>query len=327
MYVFAHDKDFFLRINFFIKNLLFIFFIVLLSLLTASRILGEDRDYAQYLDFYERVTTDYAGRFELGFVSLSLFIKSLGLDFWWLLFVSAFLSLLAKLYLITKLPNYLYWIFIYSIVLYPVHELTQIRVSIALGFGYLGLFFAVREGIKFRVVLFTGFAVLFHWTMLVFVPFIIFVDVFKRRSYLLLLATIVIPSVFLFSSLEFFQVLNRQVLHMLSVADENSANPFSSRNVVFFTILCIGIFNIQKLPDFALPWFYLSVFGLSIWFGLMAVPVFAHRIFELTIFSCFFWVNYLPRNSRIAAMALLALLAVYLLFRLIYIEPLFGPSR
>lgn len=307
-----------------ILKLFFLSFLaIMLSYLSADRFLGMDRDYLQYLDFFQNVDEDYDGRFEIGFVILSIIIKKLGLSFWILLFVSSLLSLSIKIFLISRLRNWPYYLLIYILILYPLHEMTQVRVSIALSFGYLAIFFAFRENLTLRVVCLSVLAVMFHWTLLLFVPFIYGVRFFKKRSLIKILSVVIAPAVLIYSSLEFLYNLNPQVIHMLATAGEMQANPFSSRNIVFVLIIIVGFFNINRLPKAALPWYYLSVFGVSIWYGMMPIPVFAHRIFELTMFSSFFWVSWLPKYSRITAMVFLAILSIYMAYKSLFIDQLF----
>ncbi len=307
-----------------------IFFVLIFGLifswLAAERFLGIDRDYIQYFSFFESLSRSYDGRFELGFVFLNLLVKSVGLSFYFLLFISAFLSLSPKLYLICKNPNWAFWVVIYFLMLYPLHEMTQVRVSIALGFGYLALYFAIRENLSPRVVIFSVLSILFHWTLLIFIPFIVFVDFFKKREIILIVSIILVPTVFIYLSLSFLSYLNPQVTHMVNTANSMQANPFSSRNIIFVSIALIGLANINKIKFYCLPWLYLTVFGISVWYGMMEIPVFAHRIFELTMFSCFLWVPNLPKNSRVIAMTLLAALSVYLFINALYLDPLFRPN-
>ncbi|MEX0606024.1 MAG: EpsG family protein [Marinobacter sp.] len=298
-------------------------FSLFFSWLSAERFLGVDRDYLQYLSFFESLTPSYDGRFEIGFVGLSLFIKSLGLSFGVLLFISALISLSQKFYLIYQGPNKAFWVVVYLLMLFPLHEMTQIRASTAIGFGYLSLFFAIRENLSVRVVVLGVLSVLFHWTLLVFIPFIVFVKFFKMRKFSIVVSLIAFPTVVTYLSLSFLSYLNPQVENIINTASEMHANPFSSRMIIFIIIISIGMANINKIKSDFLPWFYLSVFGISFWYGMVELPVFAHRIFELTMFSCFLWVPSLPKYSRAIAMSLLAVLSIYLFINALYLDPLF----
>lgn len=306
---------------------LFLAFVASLSFFTAFRLFGIDRDYLQYKEFFDSLALEYDGRFELGFVVLSLLIKMAGMPFWVLLFVSAFISFLAKLYLIVRLPNWFFWIVVYLLALYPLHEMTQIRVSIALGFGYLAIYFSTVQKFNFKVVVFSALAILFHWTLLTFIPFIWFIDKFRKRSLFTIGLVVFAPVIIISSSLGLLDYLNPQVSSMMAAADKMEANPFSSRNLIFGTLVILGLSNYNKFPPSVLPFFYVSVFGYSFWYGMISIPVFAHRIFELTLFSYFFWIPALPRYRRLFSMALIGVLSVYLVFNYFYLNPLFGPNR
>lgn len=313
------------------KKVLVNYFILLLiplsAWLSAERFFGLDKDYLQYLQFFESAGRAYDGRFEIGFVWLNLLVKSASLSFFWVLFFSAFISLSAKFYLISRQKNSLFFLLVYFILLFPIHEMTQLRISISLGFAYLSLFFSIRERLSFRVLGLLVLSVLFHWSSLLFFPFVIFSNIIKSKNFFLILLVSLIPPIVIHSSLSLLDYLNPQVSHMLKVASEMDANPFSSRNITFIIIMLLGVVNLRKIPESSMPWFYLSVAGLTLWYGLMSVPVFAHRIFEMTLFSCFFWINSLPKYSRFSALSLLFIFSVYLVFRMLYIEPLFGVNR
>ncbi len=305
-------------------NLSFFLIICTLSYLSAERFLGIDRDYYQYLYFYDTLASGYEGRFELGFVILTFLIRSMFNSFWGLLFSVSLLSLSIKFYILSKLPKSFFWIFLYFLILYPVHEMTQMRVAIALGLGYLSLYFAQTKPSRFVPVLMLAIAALFHWTILIFIPFTLFWQKFTKHGFTLTAGVIVIPAAFMSLLMSTFTVFNPQVMRMIELANEMEANPFSSRNIVFLSIIFIGFYNINKFPNNILPWFYLSLMGISLWYGLMSVPVFAHRLLELTIFSYFMWIPFLPKFSRLISMGLFLILAVYLFINAIYFDPMFG---
>ncbi|SDO28876.1 EpsG family protein [Vreelandella arcis] len=308
------------RLFFLTLTLLFIF---IFSYFTAFRLLGIDRDYFQYKQFFDSLSLDYDGRFELGFVWLSLLIKNFGWPFCVLLFTTAYISLSAKFYLIAKLPNKFFWIGVYFLILLPLHEMTQLRVAIALGFGYLAIYFSINESLSVRVTVLAVLSVLFHWTLLVFVPFVVFSRFLKRRRVSLLILIAFGPVVFIYFSFSFLSYLNPQVPAIVNAASEMQANPFSARNIIFLSIVAIGLANINRIQSDQLPWFYLSFFGIFFWYGMMYIPVFAHRVFELTIFSYFLWIPSLPKFSRLLAMILISLIAIYLFVSVIYLEPIF----
>lgn len=294
-----------------------------LSILAAERILGVDRDYQSYLDFFEIVDWGYSGRFEPGFVIFNLIVKQVFGSFWSLLLLVALVSLLIKFYLISKLPHFLFWVVLYCLVLLPLHELTQLRAALAIGFVYLALYSAAI-GVKRIVTLATVLiAASFHASILIMLPFVLLWPSLSRPSWLIFLGISVAPAAVLFVSIELLVYFNPLVMHLLDIAEQMQANPFSARNLILIAVLAIGAFSLRRLPAPVLPWYYISVMGLGLWYGLMSVPVFAHRLLEVTMFSYFFWVPYLPWRERYLAMLLLLLLAAYLFFYALYIDPLF----
>ena len=294
------------------------------SLLAALRLLGIDRDFDQYRIFFDDLSFPYDGRFELGFVYFSFVIKRSFGSFFALLFFVALLSLVVKFYLILKLPNSWYWLIVYLLVLFPLHEMTQMRVAIAIAFGYLALYlFTNRVGSVWPFLL-LFIASMFQYSILILMPFFIFSKYVKYFDWRILLFLIFSPAILVFNSIEYASFLNPIIFWELNSIGEYSTNPFSILNISLISVVAIGISYANNFPASKLPWLYLSAMGLGLYYGLMEIPVFAHRLLELTIFSYFFWIPYLPKIRRYFAMTIFSVLATYIFAKSIIIDPLFS---
>ena len=260
----------------------------------------------------------------MGFVYFAYSIKKFTDSFTIFLFSSAVLSLLFKISLIVRLPNYRYWLLVYFLLLFPIHEMTKMRVAMAIGLGYFALHLSFnKSGRKLPFVIF-GTAAAFQYSVLIFLPFVIAPQILKRFKLRTVILILLLPSALLYISLEYLHLLNPLVKFMLSSDEEARANPFSSLNIFLISILIVGLSAGTKLPENKLPWLYISAMGLGLWYGFMSIPVFAHRLLELTILSYFFWIPYLSRKKRIITMSLFFILAVYMFVRNLYIDPIFS---
>lgn len=305
------------------KSIIIFLLVVIFSTLASIRFIGIDRDFLAYSSFFDELSPSYNGRFELGFVYFSLVIKYLTDSFSVLLFFCAAIALFCKLYLILKLPNYWYWLLVYALILFPLHEMTQIRAAIAIGLSYLGLYFLNKK--NGRIIPFALFflAISFQYSILIFSPFFLFSKKLKNFNWMIVLAFIFFPALILHYSFEYINYFNPLVLSYYIDGNNDQFNIFSVRNIILISILAIGFFFVNRLPREDLPWLYISLMGLSISFGLLAVPVFAHRLLELTLLSYFFWIPSLPRKGKFLGMLLLLFLASYMFFRALFIDPLF----
>ena len=115
-------------------------------------------------------------------------------------------------------------------------------------------------------------------------------------------------------------------LDQVAMGEEIVINPFSSRNIIFLTLVTIGLFNLKYIPDRILPWFYVSVTGILLWYSLMWLPFLAHRFLEITVFSYLVWVPSLPFRLRIPCLLLLFILGAYFMSRMVFLNPIFAFS-
>lgn len=302
---------------------------VLFALLAGFRVFGMDRDHSQYQQFFEAIAAGYdandINKFEPAFV----FVNKIFASFFpnqFILFLSccAFFALFWKLRLLT-LQRY-YWLsfLFYFLILLPLHEMTQIRIGLALGFGYWGIHLSI-EGRKLSGFLWLVLGALFQYSVLVLLPFVIMpARVFKYPKYLLVLVFCVSPAIFLWTFIEYAVFINPLMTNYMVIADYDPPNPFSIRNLILICTLIIGFACFSKLNYKIRPWFLISVMGMGLFYGMTRLPVFAHRLLELTIFSYFIWIPSLPQKPRIAVWSLFILLSGYLFYRAIYLDPLFS---
>jgi hypothetical protein len=257
---------------------------------------GESRDYANYVGVYDalmRHDTFSSYRFERGYIYLSWFCKFyLGMDFAQYYMFLAGTSLLLKFRLLWKNTSApVIAAVVYLMVLFPLHEYTQLRIAVALAFAYTAMD-AYLDGKRFSALLLLLVGVLFHATAMVLAAAALFVLFVAKRSPVLAAA--------IFSAAAFVGfLLISKFMHVLQAANPLVAkyvdqaflneppNIFSGENILLFALMVSSAIFLR-------PWqirkdgffYYLSFWTLITYVALLSIPVFAHRISEALIFSC-----------------------------------------
>jgi hypothetical protein len=299
--------------------------VIILSVIAALRFFGYDRDYFSYLKFYERTSFGgYDSRFEPGFefaARVSNFV--LGPDsFVLFLFAVAFVSLYLKLSIISRVRYFPFLVLVYSMLIYPLHEMMQIRVGLASGVVFYALYLCTSSGLSFfKKILWVFLGVSLHYSVIVVAPFILFTELFFKRSVLMLILISTMPALLIYISIDILRSFIPIVEYYLT--QEDFVNPYSSRNIVFIIILGLVFLNFRNIPAYSFPWICMSFLGIGLFFGLISIPVFAHRFLELSIFPYLIWVPSLPKIPKIIALSLLFVFSTYFLYRAFFISPFF----
>lgn len=314
------------------KRKLYLFIVAfVISVITAIRVFGFDRDYFSYQRFYEKVSVGVdSSRFEPGFELVAGIFKLLaGTDsFVLFLFVIAFASLYLKLSVLLNIRHYPLLVLIYAMLILPLHEMMQIRVSLAIAVMYWVLYKSTHSDISFfKKILLIGVGISFHFSAIILIPFVLFPYIFWNRSYIFVISLSIVPGMLINYGMDIINHFVPFVEYYISQVESEEApniNPFSSRNLIFLFILLVGLINFKYISKHVLPWFYVSVLGVALWYSFMWLPVFAHRFLEITLFSYLVWVPTLPKESRAISLTLLFILAVYFLARSLFISPFFS---
>jgi hypothetical protein len=148
--------------------------VVLWLLLTCAagfRWLGDSKDYLQYLGYYDQIPPYLAfnnSRFEPGFHFCAWFARTyLNMEYDYFVLIVAGLALAIKFHLFKKYLRYpLLAAATYVAIFYSNHEYTQIRVGIALAFGYLAIHCLYDKRYLFAALWFV-LAYLFHTSVIV----------------------------------------------------------------------------------------------------------------------------------------------------------------
>jgi hypothetical protein len=296
---------------------------ITLSLIAGFRLFGIDRDYYDYLLYHDSfINPNYVTefRFEYGFYLLTKFIIILNENLNFYLSVVALIPLYLKFYLLDKAKSSFYFIFLYLLMIYPLHEMTQIRAALSIGFFYFAFYYLISNKF-FKVFLFLFISVLFHYSILVFLFIFIIINflLINKKNFLfsdILFILGIIFLIYLFAhDLSFY--FNIGSIYFSPNSD--SANFFSLRVFLFLLIILIGIINFRYILNGANYWFYISLSGLIFYYSLFNYQILACRFLEISYFSYFLWINYLPKKACLLAKFLLFIISI-LSFWLMFFE-------
>ena len=304
-------------------GLILIITALVMSYLASIEYFGISRDVEEYRNFFNTVE-NYKGRFEIFFVITTKTLKEYFGQFSLFLFLITFFSLLIKFGVLYNFRFYITNLFLYICILYATHELTQYRVSIALALLYSA--FLCKFYNRFNLLSWMLFSIgsLFHYSTLAFLPIMI------GWNYLKTGFSIKVPLAL--AMLGLFLVLKPGIISLIVTLNPTLSesflglpgNPFSSRNLILISVVILGVLNWKKLEPDVRPYYFISVYGFILWIIFYNSPVFSHRLFEMTFFAYFIWVSCLRGIYRQIAYTLLLILAAYLNYRQLYIEPYFS---
>lgn len=297
---------------------------VILAIITGGRFFGIDRDYFQYLEGFSEVSQGYSIRWEPLFTSLVQLTQSIfGFDsFQIFLLIVAFISITPKLLILSTRDYFPILLFIYLLLILPLHEMTQIRVGMATAFAYWGLYSATFLGAgPLKRIIYVCVSIGFHYSTILMAPFILIPRIFQQRSVFFIFIIGAVPAIFFAGIITFLSTSSLIPDYMgallsyytdANLAVENAVNLFSVRTLILGILALIGLLNLRSIPLVALPWLYVSIFGFVVFISISQIPTIAHRLLELTIFSNLIWVTLLHKKvHRILSLGLLSLLAVY----------------
>lgn len=141
-----------------------------LSIVAGQQLLGDSPDLLNYLAFYNSIGPffDYENsRFEYGYQFFAWLAVRIGLDYFAFTTVLVSVSLACKFYLFERyLASPLLAALTYVLGFYLLHEYTQVRAAVGIGFALLGIHAMLeRRWVAFAVLSLVG--IFFHYSMIV----------------------------------------------------------------------------------------------------------------------------------------------------------------
>ncbi|ARE47191.1 EpsG family protein [Escherichia coli] len=275
----------------------------LMSLFCILRDKNVDRDYPNYYYLW------YVNIKELKYYFTEPFSKiiftysyELGISYLIVLFVFSSISILPKLIVINRLNGSLaIFLSVYIGYFYWQHDMTQIRVSAALGLTFIAYYYLLT-GNKIKSLIITLFAICFH-TSAILTGIMYFVNG-DRRTLPYYVMIMIFLFAFSFAGLNvstFIQyiidstpLLHKYQFYFSTEWSEQSINVFSFTNISILLITIVGAFYLYSKGDKIIGNTYnikaiiialkLSIIGLASIPLLSSVPVAAFRISQVLLF-------------------------------------------
>ena len=278
--------------------------VLILATFSGLRIFGIDRDYYDYLDYFDSLkgfNPERNFRFQLGFEIFTKLIAGFTSNFNIYLFSLALVSLLPKFYLLAKHSrDLIISIFIYGFLIFPLHEMTQMRSALAYGLFYLGIYLLNNSKNIFGFLLIIFSSTIHVATLSLSLLFFVF-KYFINKKFSNLRQIISLIIIFLL-----FYIISKVGLTFipLGLGKEYfqfrvSANVLSYRYIVLLLITFLGFKYQKTMPDQANNWFKISLFGIIVFYSMPYIKIVACRVIEASYLSYLLWIDYLPKDLRI----------------------------
>ncbi len=256
-----------------------------------------------------------------GFYYYVFFIKLFTNSFRFFIGLTAFLSISIKLFLINKLTRNLYFsTLIYSLLVFPIHELVQIRIGLGTSILFLSLYLLEKKSYLISFLLFI-FSFSIHLATL---PLVL--GALITKSILLVVKNKKIPLRYnIFSFLSVLSLFFIALIRYLSLSknlnyyfhyQEVSLNIFSIRTLLLLFMVLLGLREFKNFPDIAKNCFCLSIVGLSSYYIFSQNINVSSRLMQSVYFTFIIWINYMPFKAYIFLryiLLLVSLIFVYLI--------------
>ncbi|MDX2463897.1 MAG: EpsG family protein, partial [Porticoccus sp.] len=208
---------------------------------------------------------------------------------------------------------------------FPLFELTQIRVALATSFIVLAFLMVTKGRVKFAL-LFSTISIGFHFSSIVFLPFI----VFRKWHFASVISIFFITLLTLafFSSYTLDQLSG--TLLVIAMYDEvgfgDKVNPLAVTVLLDLIMVLVGLVYWRHATQLMRQMLALQLMGVAIFYGVSEYAVLAHRFREMISVG---WVLYLAHAFQIKGMCrcyfymlVIVNIALYV-FLFFYQDPLF----
>ena len=215
-------------------NYFYFLLILFLSIIVSYKVFGFDLDYSNYLNSFNFSFDNKEPIFNF----IEIIVKWLNLDFSAYLFLVSFISLSLKFYFFKKYGGYpILTILCYLSTFFWLHEYTQIRASLAIGFSLIFIAKAI-EGKHKQSLFFLIFSILSHYSAIINI--IIYVLIKLKIKYLIFIFLAGILLIFLIDIDSFEEILKINS-NLLNLYTENHGpkETFEIFNLNIISIIVI----------------------------------------------------------------------------------------
>ena len=229
------------------------------------------------------------------------------------------------MFLLKKLSKNIYYsTLIYSLLVFPIHELIQIRVGLGTSVLFLSLYLLDKKSYFISAILF----ILSFSIHLVTLPLAIGAYTIKSTLYVInkkkiplrynffaFYGTLALCFIALIRYLSLTENLN-YYFHFQDV----SLNIFSIRTLLLLLMTSLGLRAFKDFPNTAKNWFCISIVGLISYYIFSNNINVASRIMQSTYFTFIIWINYMPQKSYIFLKYILFLVSLIFIYLIVFRE-------
>lgn len=237
------------------NNYMYSFFGMLFFMLSALRPENFDRDYESYVYIFNNID-DFFGYIEISFYLISKFLRSLNAGYFVLFMVYAFLGVLLKFYTISKISTFpMISLLLYFSYSFLVHDLTQIRINVALGFVLCSIIPYFEKKYILSALLFS-LGVFFHYSTFVFLV-ILFLnkDNISKKWYFFIPLSYILGlfSLYLYNYFDMvqFSYIEYKISAYEGELSNEKMNIFNSWQLLKITFAYFLMFRIDYLKQFS----------------------------------------------------------------------------
>lgn len=297
-------------------------------ILSANQFFGISRDYINYVAIFDQarsisLNTLFETRIEPGFTALSIILTKLFSVNLIVYSLIVFASLLLKGWAISNklLSTKIFFVVaaFYLVRYFPIHELTQLRIGLAISLVLAGSIFLWNGNILVGTLICIS-SMLFHVSVAAIIP-ALYIYTPKRWKVTLISLTFFLTSFFLAG------LATEYLSGFLTILKDYEANEqfgelkpniLAPYILIDLTMIIISIINWRRLTKLMRRVIILEIIGFSIFYGAIEFSVIAIRIREL--FSVF-WILYVADGLKQKGMALF--IYVFILTNIIFYFYLF----
>jgi hypothetical protein len=268
-------------------KIFFTFFLLLAFIIAATQPFGYSPDYTQYEFFFQQIRFDFlrivqASRFEPGFSflsgTLSWAFSSDIMVYSFLVAIAMFLKLIYTRKISFGIYFYLAIIFYFS-KFFILHELTQLRVALAISFIFASCFW-LWNGMRWKGVIGCVCATSFHYSSLMLFPFLFAPKLNRTKSLAIALFIFIVLSLISHYVVDlagkFFPVFESYESSAL-LFHTNDINPLSPVLLPEFFLLIMSFIFWHDLTENMQKIVFIELIGFAIFYSLIDYQVVAVR--------------------------------------------------
>lgn len=278
-----------------------------LAITAGLRLLGLDRDFEQYEQFFHLSSAELElSRFEPGFKWMASIGDLLSMNFFMFLLAVAFLSVGLKAYVIanTSKRSVVPWMY-YLSYYFVLFDMTAIRLGLSIALILFGVYLCSINNRVFGV-LAVGLSLLFHYQTLV--PIIAFSAIMIadgtsgrfRRVYSSLMLAAAMAAVFWMARNFDFGALGSQgewAARYLDTFGFTGAAWYQPSIILSIILLWLGRCSLKSSERLVRVAWYVGAFGVTIYYTLSGIAPIAFRLADGLLIFNLFWLGYAAKNA------------------------------